>query len=66
MSTPRLTLPLSLDWTPAQALAVYGLLQALSDALWERYEAALLEQLAHDPSDPTQAELFDFNDPLPF
>lgn len=70
MSTVSLqpTLPLSDDWTPQQALAVYELLTALSETVWNRYEIVLLEllssELEHD--DVSQPDLFDFDDQLPF
>jgi hypothetical protein len=62
------TLRLPDDWTPAEALAVYELLTGLADAIWNRYELALIEQLRseRDHGDTSQLDLFDFDDPLPF
>jgi hypothetical protein len=64
----RFTLRLPDDWTPAQALAVYELLTDLADAIWNRYELALIEHLRseRDYGDSSQPDLFDFDDPLPF
>jgi len=64
----RFTLRLPDDWTPAQALAVYELLTDLADAIWNRYELALIEQLRSDRDyrDSSQPDLFDFDDPIPF
>ena len=63
----RFTLQLPDYWTPEQALAVYDLLNDLTEAIWNRYEIPLVELLAPelDP-DAAQPDLFDFNDPLPF
>jgi hypothetical protein len=70
MSTPseRFTLRLPDDWTPAQALAVYEFLTDLADAIWNRYDVALIEQLRseRDDGDSSQPDLFDFDDPIPF
>ena len=56
------------DWTPEQALAVYQLLQDLSDFIWNHYELKLLPlidpEFAQD-TDP-QRDLFTPDDPLPF
>jgi hypothetical protein len=38
-------------WTPEQALAVYDLLNNLAEAVWNRYEIALIELLAPEPDD---------------
>ena len=64
----RFTLRLPDDWTPAQALAVYEFLTDLADAIWNRYEVALIEQLRseRDYGDTSQLDLFDFDDPIPF
>jgi hypothetical protein len=70
MSTLRelFTLHLPDHWTPAEALAVYEFLNELTEAIWNRYEAALIEQLRsdHDYGNPPQPDLFDPDDPLPF
>ena len=62
------TLRLPDYWTPADALAVYELLNDLADAIWNRYEVDLIEQLRseRDYGDTSQLDLFDFDDPLPF
>ena len=62
------TLQLPDDWTPEQALAVYALLNDLADAVWNRYDRVLINSLAddRDPGDPSQPDLFDFDDPVPF
>ena len=62
------TLPLPDYWTPAEALAVYELLNDLAETIWNRYEVALVEQLRNDRDygDTSQLDLFDFDDPLPF
>jgi len=64
----RFTLRLADDWTPAQALAVYEFLTDLADAIWNRYDVALIEQLRseRDDGDSSQLDLFDFDDPIPF
>jgi hypothetical protein len=55
-------------WTPAEALAVYEFLNELAEAISNRYEADLIEQLRNDRlyGDTLQMDLFDFDDPLPF
>ena len=55
-------------WTPAEALAVYELLNDLAEAIWNRYEVELIEHLRNDRvyGDTSQLDLFDFDDPLPF
>jgi len=62
------TLRLPDYWTPAEALAVYEFLNELAEAIWNRYEVALIEQLRseRDYGDTSQPDLFDFDDPLPF
>ena len=62
------TLRLPDYWTPEEALAVYELLNDLADAIWNRYEVALIEQLRseRDYGDTSQLDLFDFDDPIPF
>ena len=34
------------DWSPEQALAIYELLAALNEHIWQRYELQLIELLA--------------------
>jgi hypothetical protein len=62
------TLRLPDYWTPEEALAVYELLNDLADAIWNRYEVALIEQLRseRDYGDTSQLDLFDVDDPIPF
>ena len=62
------TLQLPEDWTPEQALAVYDLLNNLTEALWHLYEVSLPELLTPTPvhPEPIQPDLFDFDDPLSF
>ena len=62
------TLRLPDYWTPAEALAVYEFLNDLAEAIWNRYEVALLEQLRseRDYGDTSKPDLFNFDDPLPF
>ena len=47
---------------------VYELLNDLADAIWNRYEVDLIEQLRseRDYGDTSQLDLFDFDDPIPF
>ena len=53
-------------WTPEQALAAHEIIDALSQALWQRYGDALIEIIDAQPAagDDPQLDLFD--DPLPF
>lgn len=70
MSTPssRFTLHLPDYWTPEQALAAYDLLSDLRDAIWNCYELPLIDLLQSElnQNDPSQSDLFDFDDPIPF
>lgn len=64
----RFHLPVPEHWTPQQALAVFALLNELTDAIWRRYEPELLPLI--DPrlnadTDP-QLDLFGPDDELPF
>jgi hypothetical protein len=64
----RFHLPVPGHWTPEQALAVFALLNGLTDAIWQRYEAELLpliDPMLNTDTDP-QFDLFDPNDELPF
>ena len=56
------------DWSPEQALAVYELLDALRERVWDRYQLQLIELLAPDTDavDTSQLDLFDLNDEIPF
>jgi hypothetical protein len=62
------TLRIPDDWTPAEALAVYELLNALAEVIWNHYEVALIEQLRSEREygNTSQPDLFDLDDPLPF
>ena len=60
------------DWSPEQALAVYELLDALRDRIWDRYQTPIIEQLKAEQKiqehNDAQLELplFPFNDDIPF
>ena len=56
------------DWSPEQALAVYELLDALRERIWDRYQLQLIELLAPDTDqlDTSQLDLFKLNDEIPF
>ena len=45
-----------------------ALVNDLADAVWNRYDRVLINSLAddRDPGDPSQPDLFDFDDPVPF
>ncbi len=62
------TLELPDDWTPQQALAVFELLNELTDMVWNRYSIELTELLADQlhQDDTSQPDLFDFDDSLHF
>jgi hypothetical protein len=64
----RFTLTLPDTWTPEQALAIFELLNEVTDAIWQSYRPELLSLV--DPrfhTDPDrQPDLFDPDDPLPF
>ena len=57
------------DLPPALALALFELLQGLTDALWQQYEIELVELIMQDrnqfPASQLELEL-DFDDDLPF
>jgi hypothetical protein len=64
----RFHLPVPEHWTPEQALAVFALLNALTEAIWHRYEPellALIDPLLNTDTDP-QIDLFDPDDERPF
>jgi hypothetical protein len=63
------TLPFTLpeDLPPPVALALFELLQALTDALWQQYEIDLVELIMEDLNQyPASQQSFDFDDDLPF
>ena len=52
---------------PETALALFDLLSALTDALWQHYETELVELIMDDLNAyPAAQQSFDFNDDLPF
>jgi hypothetical protein len=64
----RFHLPVPEHWSPQQALAVFALLNELTEAIWRRYAAELLpliDPLLNTDTDP-QLDLFDPDDALPF
>ena len=55
------------DLPPETALALFDLLSALTDALWQHYETELVELIMDDLNAyPAAQQSFDFNDDLPF
>ena len=64
----QFTLLLPDYWTPQQALAVYELLNELTEAIWNHYQIPMIELLTSDldPDNTSQLDLFDFNDTIPF
>ena len=70
MSTlPELfTLNLPDHWSPEQALAVFELLNDLTESIWIRYEIPLIELLTDEleQNNSSQHDLFDFDDPISF
>lgn len=55
-------------WSADQALAVFDFLNELSQTIWEHYESQLLELIRPelDGNDPSQLNLFDPDDTIPF
>ena len=65
MPTPQFQVPL--DLSPKTALALFELLNSLTDALWQQYETELVELIIKDfNAFPASQQTFDFNDDLPF
>ena len=55
------------DLSPQVALALFEVLQDLTDALWQQYETELIEFIMQERSQvPASQQAFDFNDDLPF
>ena len=56
------------DWSPEQALAIYELLDALKEHVWQHYEVQLIGLLVPqiNEDDTLQADLFEFDDDIPF
>ena len=64
---PTSTFRLPQDLSPTTALALFDLLSALTDALWQQYENELLELIMDELNAyPDDQPSFDFNDDLPF
>ena len=62
-----LPFPLPEDLSPPVALALFELLQDLSDALWQQYEPDLVELIKAECNQvPASQQAFDFNDEIPF
>ncbi len=63
--TPPFQLPQ--DLSPKTALALFDLLCALTDALWQQYETELVELIMDElNASPADQPSLDFNDDLPF
>lgn len=60
------------DWSDEQAYAVWESLSELVEALWQQYQAPILQRLAHEHGtlyaepDLDQLDLFDPDDDIPF
>ena len=64
---PTPTFQLPPDLPPKTALALFELLSALTDAVWQQYETDLVELIMDDLNAyPASQQLFDFNDDIPF
>lgn len=62
-----LPLPLPKNLSPPVALALFELLQDLTDALWQQYETDLVELLMKERNQfPAAQQVFDFDDDPPF
>ena len=70
MNTPdeRFTVTLPDTWTPEQVLAIFELLNDITDAIWQCYRPALLSQVDRrfHCDHERQPDLFAPNDTLPF
>ena len=55
-------------WTPEQALAVFELLDALRERVWDQYREQIQEQYRIDrgEDDDEQPDLFELDDEIPF
>ena len=63
------TLPFTFpeDLSPAAALALFEVLQALTDALWQQYQTELVELIMEERNAaPASQPALDFDDDLPF
>ncbi len=62
-----LPVPLPEDLSPPLALALFELLQDLTDALWQQYETDLVELIGKRRHPfPVSQQGFDFDDDPPF
>jgi hypothetical protein len=75
MKTPPFDLAIPRYWEPPEALAVYELLEELTELIWSQYEIPLLELLAEQRCirqcaaklrDGAQLDLFDPGESIPF
>ena len=65
MTTSRFTFPE--DFSPPVALALFEVLQDLTDALWQQYEIDLVELIMEERNQvPASQQVLNFNDDLPF
>jgi hypothetical protein len=65
MTTSRFTFPQNLS--PLVALALFEVLQDLTDALWQQYEIDLVELIMEERNQvPASQQVLDFNDDLSF
>ncbi len=65
MNTLPFTLPEELS--PPVALALFEVLQALTDALWQQYQSELVELIMAERNQvPASQRALDFDDELPF
>jgi hypothetical protein len=65
-STNRHAIPFLIptSWTPAQALAVYDLLDDLRDTIWRRYDQQIAEEYCNQVTQlEPEHEEFDPDDP---
>ena len=64
---PSTPFQLPKDLSPKTALALFDLLNELTDALWQHYESELVDLIVND-SEPYSnvQQSFDFDDDLPF
>lgn len=53
------------DLSPELAMALFEVLSALTNALWQQYATALVELLTHNHV-PDAQQTFDFDDDPPF
>jgi hypothetical protein len=64
---PKAQFQVPLDLPPQTALALFELLNTLTDTLWQHYETELVELIMDDLNAvPASQQSFDFNDDLPF